>query len=121
MHHRLLWGCLALVLAAAPAAARNWATDPAAQAQDYSIINDARPNHEIVVLMWLSPPMMRSAPPSAQAVFDQYLILGAVHGTFNPAGPANFDPQPTLEPTDDSGKALKPLMGDDVPPIVQGA
>jgi hypothetical protein len=121
MGKRLLWAGLALVLAAAPAAARSWSTDPAAQAEDYSIITDSRPNHEIAILMWISAPMARNAPPTALATLDQYVLLGAVHGQLNPGGTMDFDPQPTLTPTDDSGKALKVLTGDNVPPLVQGA
>jgi len=118
MRNRLLWGSLALVLAAAPAGARTWNPDPASQARDYSIITDNRPNHEVAILFWLSAPTVGTVS-TAQAVLDQYLIIGAVHGQFSPAGTADFDSQPVLVASDGDGKTLKPVLGDAAPPTVQ--
>lgn len=108
------------VVAGAPAQARTWNPKGVGLAQDYSVIVDNRPNQEIVMLMWLSSPLVQNSP-TAQALLDKYIILGLVHGKQDVGGKFDFDPQLGLTAKDSQGTALKALSGDEIPLGVQAA
>jgi hypothetical protein len=101
-----------------PALARPWNPDPAALARDYSIINDTRPNHDMRMVFWLTPPVMNN--PSAKEILDKYVILGVASGHVSSTATMSFDPVESLHPTSGDGKPLKFLTADDIPPTVNG-
>ena len=116
----ILLALAGIVLAGAPSQARTWNPQGVTLAQDYSVIVDNRPNKEIVMLMWLSSPLVQNSP-TAQALLDKYIILGVVHGKQDVGGKVDFDSQLSLTAKDSQGSALKSISGDQVPPTVQAA
>jgi hypothetical protein len=104
---------------APPAHARPWKPTPPALAQDYSIINDTRNPNDLVMLWWLIPDLMKSAP-AAMAVLDKYVVIGVVHAHVSAGGTFSFDKIDALPVTDADATPLKALTGDSVPPTVTG-
>lgn len=111
----VVFSALACVLfASSPAGARPWKTTPQGLAQDYAQILDIRDQGEVVMVVWMSPPML-GAPPQAQQLLDKYIVIGVVHGRMGPGGSMLFDVIDTLEAKDGNGTALKLLEGDKQP------
>lgn len=106
--------------AAAPKAAwsRNWKPAPSALAQDYSIITDARDNHDIKMIFWLSSLMLPEG--HARELFDHYVIVGVTRAHISPVGTMSFDIVDTLQASDGGGAPLRLLSGDNIPPLVNG-
>jgi len=106
---------LACILSvSSPAGARPWKTTPQGVAQDYAQILDMRGQGEIVLVVWMSPPML-GAPPQAQQLMDKYVVIGVVHGRMGPGGSMLFDVIDTLKAKDGNGTTLKLLEGDKLP------
>ena len=108
-----------LALAAGSASARPWKPDPKASAQDYSQIVHSKSNGDIVLLWWLVPQIVPTVP-QAQDVLDKYVIIGIVEGHVSPVGSVSFIPIDTLTANDSSGKPLRHLTPNDVPPALTG-
>jgi hypothetical protein len=121
---------LALILAAAvtlssletaPATARQWKATPEAIARDYATINDARPDGELLVLMWFVPQMIPPNSPGAEAVttmLRKYVVVMAVHGRLDSLTlKASFEDIIALQASDQNGRALTPIAKDDLPPV----
>jgi hypothetical protein len=103
---------VATTVLAAPAGARPWKPTPQALAQDYLQIQQVKANSELVLLMWIAPPMI--AQPQFSAILDKYVVIGVAHGRPGVGG-LLFDDIPTLEVKDDGGNALKPVADKDLP------
>ncbi|MGA7803760.1 hypothetical protein [Bradyrhizobium sp.] len=103
-----------------PAAARQWKATPDAIARDYATITDARPNGELILLMWIVPRMMQpsaNGATAAMAMVEKYVVLVAVHGHLDRAtGVMSFDDIDALDPRDQNGKALTPVARGDIAP-----
>lgn len=97
-----------------PADARPWKPTPQALAQDYAIIYDTRSANELVMVFWLVPQMYPDIP-AAQKLFDNYVVVAALHGHAGPGGNLVFDYIDKLEAKDGNGKPLKLLAGADLP------
>ncbi|MGH6872573.1 MAG: hypothetical protein ACREHE_13815 [Rhizomicrobium sp.] len=110
---------LAVVLAFGPAAARNWKSTPQDLAQDYSQILDNRGKGELVMIWWISSPVMPQYP-DAQKVLDRYVIIGVVHANVTPGGTMEFDPDSTVTVKDGAGTTLTELPVNSQPPVVAG-
>ena len=110
----------ALVAVSAPAQARAWKPQGAALAQDYAVITDVRPDHDIVMVFWFAAPLAAAAPNGASlnAMLDKYVIIGAVHGHVGTGGAMTFDPIDTLQAQDADKNPLALLEGDKIPPDV---
>lgn len=106
-------------VAFAPSAARPWKPQPSGLAQDYAQIVDVRPNHDIVLLMWLVPPLVQNSP-TTQDLLDKYVIVGVVHGHIDAGGTMAFDTLDSLTAQDADGKPLTLLQNDKIPPTVSG-
>jgi hypothetical protein len=112
------------LVALPPASSRVWKSTPDQIAKDYLTINDTRPGGELVLLMWFAPPMVRSDMSGAEAlrpILEKYVILMAVHGNLDKAsGTLSFEDIETLQANDQTGKPLKLLMRDNLPPATAG-
>ena len=102
----------------APAQARAWKPQGAALAQDYAVITDVRPDHDVVMVFWFAPPLAQQAPPAMQAILDKYIIVGVVHGHVGTGGAMSFDAVDALQAQDADKKPLTLLEGDKIPPDV---
>ena len=123
-------GCtLAAVLLASvasmPALCRSWKPTPSALARDYVTINDARPDSEIILLMWFVPELVPPEAPNAatvKALLDKYLIMMVVHAKLDKVtAKFSFEDVNTLQAEDRSGKPLTLITGDELPPTARGA
>ena len=119
----ICFGVSALLAVSVPAQARTWKPQGAALAQDYAVITDVRPDHDIVMVFWFASPLAASAPNAAmiQAMLDKYVIIGAVHGHVGTGGAMTFDPIDTFQAQDGDKKPLALLEGDNIPPDVAGS
>jgi hypothetical protein len=84
------------------------------------MIQDHRPDGELVILFWFVPLLVEKSPV-AQAMLDKYIIIAAVHAHFDPGGTATFDPIDGLAAKDADDKSLTLLQTDTMPPTVAGA
>jgi len=109
------------LLLAVPAAARSWKPQGAVLAQDYSVITDARLNHDLVEIFWMSWPMTASASQVMQQLLDRYIILGVSHGMLDPGGKMVFSREESAQATSLDGTQLKLLDEASYPPAVAGA
>jgi hypothetical protein len=122
---RICWiSCtlVALLSAVAPAQSRPWSRNPINLAQDYLTINDNDGRGDIILIIWIAPPMVPSGP-TTQAVrdlLDKYAIIGAVHAHASNEGTFTFDKITDLEVADGSGQPLKSLSADTMPATVTG-
>jgi hypothetical protein len=114
---------VALLLTVAPTQSRTWSRNPVNLAQDYSIINDNRGNGEIVLIIWLAPPMISKGPSSQAAgeMLDKFIVLGVVHAHTSNDGTMTFDRISTLGAQDKTGQPLNALNVNTMPPTVVGA
>jgi hypothetical protein len=114
------WALLAMsLLVASPVSARVWNPQGKTLAEDYSVISDNRPDKNIVMLMWLTTPMVDNLP-TVQALLDKYLIIGASITQIQTTGTLAGDGEMAgPQPVDMDGTQLKPLTGDQIPPAVQ--
>ncbi len=103
---------VAIAMLAAPAGARPWKPTPQALAQDYLQIQQVKANSELVLLMWIAPPMI--AQPQFSAILDKYVVIGVAHGRPGVGG-LLFDEIPTLEVKNGEGTALKFVTDKDLP------
>ena len=100
--------------------ARAWKPQGLALAQDYSVITDVRPSHDIITVLWFAPPLAPSSP-TAQAVLDRYIIIGASHVKQDTvSGQMESTPLDTIQVSDSDEKPLTLLEGDKIPPTVSG-
>ena len=73
---------LLLGAASVPAQSRAWKPTSISLARDYVLINDTRPDGEVVLLLWFVPELLPSDSPNAGTVkglLDKYVILTTVH------------------------------------------
>jgi hypothetical protein len=103
-----------------PASSRQWKATPDAIARDYATITDARPNGELILLMWIVPHMMQPSATgavAAMAMVQKYVVLVAVHGHLDKAsGIMSYDDIDALDVKDQSGKPLTSIARGDLPP-----
>jgi hypothetical protein len=113
---------LLLFLWAFPAVSRPWTRDPATLAQEYSLINDNRGKGDIVIVIWLSPPMIPDGPlaPRARETLDDHIIIGVVHAHASKEAVFTFDAAVAPEVSDGNGKTLKTMTTDEMPPTIVG-
>jgi hypothetical protein len=112
---------LALMLCALPALARSWNPQGAALAQDYSVIVDGRPNHNIVQVIWMTWPMTSTSSQVVRDLLDHYVIIGLTHGQLGPGGEMVFDKEESATAANLDGTPLKALIENSYPPAVTGA
>jgi hypothetical protein len=102
-----------------PLSSRQWKATPDAIARDYATITDARPNGELILLMWIVPRMMQpsgAGAPTAMAMVQRYVVLVAVHGRLDKAtGIMSYDDLDGLE-VRAGGKTLAPVARTDLAP-----
>jgi hypothetical protein len=103
-----------------PASSRQWKATPDAMARDYATITDARPNGELIMLMWIVPRMVQpnaTGAPAAMAMVQKYVVIVAVHGHLDKAtGIMSFDDIDALDAKDQNGKALTTVARGDLAP-----
>jgi hypothetical protein len=116
----LVVAVLALAQAYSPVAARPWKPTQQALATDYAAITDQRSSRDLVIVIWLVPPMMSVASEEARGLLDTYAVIGVGHGHMSVGGTMTFDDINDLQASDGGGKALVPLSGDGIPPLAQG-
>ena len=112
--------CLALMLMALPALARPWNPQGATLAQEYSVITDSRPNHDIVQVFWMTWPMTATNSQTVRDLLDHYIIMGVSHGSLGPGGQMTFDKEEGVEAVGLDGTPLKAVPEDRYPPAVNG-
>ena len=114
---------LAFFSMASAAYCRSWSKNPVSLAQDYAVINDNRGNGEIVLLMWLAPPIVPTSPATemGRELLDKYIVLGVVHAHFAKDGTTTFDSIDRLEARDGDGHPLTALSMGTMPPAIVGA
>ena len=110
---------LILGLVSTASFARPWKPTPNAMAMDYSQITDNRAAKELVFIWWLNPPSFGTLPPSAAALLDKYVVIGAVDAHVTPGATFTFDDIPSLDAKSGS-TSLTALTGDAIPPTVAG-
>jgi hypothetical protein len=106
-----------MLLAVGTSQARTWNPTSAGLAQDYAMITDGRPNHDLVLVFWLVPPIVSNSP-EAQALLDKYVIVGVVHAQTDVGGTMSIVPTDSLQVQDANGKPLKPVQGAEIPPAL---
>jgi hypothetical protein len=110
-----------LMLCALPAMARPWKPQGPVLAQDYSVITDSRPGHELVEVLWMTWPMTATASQAVRQLLDHYLIIGVAHGRVDVGGKMVFDKEGGVEAAGLDGTALTSLPENNYPPAVSGA
>ncbi|MGB8844011.1 MAG: hypothetical protein WCC64_23420 [Aliidongia sp.] len=119
------WFFCAVIMACCvvyPAQSRTWLRNAIGLAQDYALINDNRGKGDVVLLLWLAPPMFEKGPntQTASELFDKYVVLGVVHQHTANDGTTSFGSVTTLTATDGAGNIMKSLDGTAIPPTVVG-
>lgn len=109
---------LALVVAAAPAAARLWKPTPAQVAADYATINHNKGTEGRVIVSWMASPLM--TVPTMKQLLDRYVVISIAHTRTGLGGTLTWDDIEGVQVTDGSGQALKELIGDAIPPTLVG-
>jgi len=109
-----------LILSVLPAAARPWKPQGPSAAQDYSVIIDNRPNHDLVQIFWVTWPMTAISSPAVRQLLDRYTIIGLSHGLPDAGGRMVFDKDEGAEAADLDGTPLKALPDGSYPPAVVG-
>ena len=122
----ICWISLALAALSSslsPAQSRTWSPTPINLAQDYAIINDNRGSGEIVLVIWLAPPMFPqdASTQAAQDMLDKYIVIGVAHAHIASDATMTFDQVATLDVVDGSDKPLNALNVSTMPPTVVGA
>ncbi|HML11409.1 MAG TPA: hypothetical protein VK432_11165 [Stellaceae bacterium] len=112
--------CLLCAAAPDPAQSRPWKPTPAALAQDYTQIIDNRSGKELVLVWWLVPQLIPNSSAAAE-LLDKYVVVGIIHGHVDVGGTLSFDKIDSLQAMDGNSTPLKALIGDNIPPAVQGA
>lgn len=115
-------GLLLTPLLPQPSAARQWRATPQALAQEYSQIIDQRSAQEVVLLLWLSPPLVPADASGQQAreILSKYMVIGMIHAEFGADGSPTFRkiPEISMEPNQ---KPLRGYLDESVlPPTVLG-
>lgn len=110
-----------LLLFTVPAAARSWKPKDEVLAQDYSVITDTRPNHDLIEIFWMSWPMTRDRTPTMRQLLDRYIIVGVAHGQLDPGGKMVFSREEGAQAASADGAQLKLLEEGGYPPVVAGA
>ncbi len=111
-------GILALVLpgliAAGAASARVWDATPASMAQDYSMIQDNRPGSKLVMVFWLSPPMLDNKEMGN--LLESNLVIGVLDAHVTADSKVTFvdASQPVI--TDAQGNILQLKKDADIAP-----
>jgi len=114
---------VALLSFLSPALSRTWSPTPINLAQDYAIISDNRGSGDIVMVIWLAPPILPNDPTTkaARDMLDKYVVIGVAHAHIGADGTATFDQIATLDVADGSGAPLNLLNTSTMPPNVVGA
>jgi hypothetical protein len=102
------------------ATARPWKPTAQALALDYAEIIDQRGARDLVLVIWLVPPMLGVASEEARELLDKYALIGVVHQHMHIGATPSYDPISQLQATDERGSALVLLTGDKIPPEAQG-
>jgi hypothetical protein len=112
-----------LLLSVLPASGRAWKPQGAGLAQDYSVIVDNRPDHELVEIFWMTWPMSPSAAQALRPLLDRYVIVAVSHGRvdMDVGGKLIFDKDESAEAADLGGTSLKEIPDNSYPPAVAGA
>jgi hypothetical protein len=98
--------------------ARKWPRTPRAQAQDYLTISDERGPGDLVLLVWLAPPLVDDA--ATRALLDQYVVLAVVHARLGADHQASFARVTGLQALDGTGHPLAGLDGAALPADLRG-
>jgi hypothetical protein len=112
-----------IVLAAAiasvslsPASSRVWKTTPQGLARDYAGIVDTRTG-ETVSIMWFVPQMVQANAAALKAMTEKYVVLVVTHSKVDKlTGLNSYEDFSALEPKDQTGKALTPVVKENLPP-----
>ena len=108
-------------IATSVAAARSWNPSQRDLAQDYLQIMHVRAENSITMLWWIAPPMMSGQNVEiAKLLLDRYVIVAAVNARVSPEGTWSFPSADAPQVADVSGRQLRLLTGDNLPPAVQG-
>ena len=113
-------GVTALATLFCPSASlsRQWSHDPVTLARDYLMISDNR-GQDTVMVMWLASPMM-SQREQVAPIFDEFVIIGAVHAKASPNGIYTMIDEPTPSASSANGSSLSLLSNDNLPPTMLG-
>jgi hypothetical protein len=117
---RLRAAMAALLLLSGPVTARPWKPKDTVLAQEYSVITDTRPNHDLIEVFWMTWPMGTDQSPMLQQLLDKYVILGVAHGQLDPGGKMIFSLDESVQAIGLSGTQLKALDETGYPPMVAG-
>lgn len=113
-----------LALPAGDAPARPWTRDPRSLAADYLSIDDNRGGGEVVILVWMAPPMLPDMAGRAQVaeILDSYVVIGVVDARIDAAtGQPSFAPVPPPQARTGDGRPLDGLGPGTMPPAVTNA
>ncbi|HYW33728.1 MAG TPA: hypothetical protein VE872_01115 [Candidatus Bathyarchaeia archaeon] len=108
--------CLGLV---SPASARQWKPSATALAQDYLTILHNRSQYEVIMLMWIAPPMVQGSADIRSAL-DDYILMAVAHAHLSASGVISYEAINALKAVDADGRPLTLLTGDSIPPVVAG-
>jgi hypothetical protein len=110
-----------LLMFSLPAAARSWHPAGRVLAQDYLVITDDRPGHDIALVFWMAWPLVDNAPTMVRELLDKYVVLGVAHGRVDVGGKMVFDKEESATAASLNGGPLKLLNEANYPPAVAGA
>ncbi|MBA2589455.1 MAG: hypothetical protein H0U98_12615 [Alphaproteobacteria bacterium] len=111
------WG-LALLVLAAPAAARLWKPTPPQVAMDYATISHIKGTEGRVIVTWMAAPLVPA--PTMQPLLDRYVVISIVHTRQGAGGAVTWDDIEGVQVTDGNGQALKEVTPDTIPPSLVG-
>lgn len=126
VNHKVRWILFATVVllsTLSPAQSRTWSRDPASLAQDYAVINDNRSGGEVVMVLWMVPPLVPNTPSTQRArdMLEKYVVLGVAHAHIAKDATMTFDSVTALQARDGNGQPLTSLNENTMPPTVVGA
>jgi len=82
------------------------------------MIQDNRPGDQLVMVFWLSPPMIEDK--SAQAMLESNLILGVLNSRIGGDGKASFASDAQVTVKDANGNVLREIKDEDLTPTLSG-
>lgn len=125
---RICWRALAVSTVAVAAVltpladARRWRDTPILLAQEYSVINDMRPDGDLLLVFWFSSAILPNTSPdmaAARDLLDSNILLGVVQAHVNLDGTVTFKKVADFQPVDHAGKPFKRLEQGKMPPMTE--
>ena len=114
--------CLFVISLVVPLSARQWNATPTALAMDYVQIIDQRSQNEIVMLMWMAPPLLPDHPQNKEAreIVKQFIVLGVVHAKISNLGKFSFKDLPPPQMRVSATSYVEAIEVTSLPPVIVG-